>query len=170
VNKRLPADAFAHYLSLGVDRRYEQVAAHFGVSKRTVTATAKREHWQKRVAEADGKAREKAAESYVDTLQDMNSKHLKVLQFMLGRGIEGLKNMPVTNFGEAVRAVSKAIEQERLIRGQPTERTENLESIVRREHERWTKRGDGADEWNYNEETRETPEADDQSASDGAAA
>jgi hypothetical protein len=43
----------------------------------------------------------------------------------------------VSNFGDALRAVNLAIEKERLIRGEPTDRTENVEALVKRETERF---------------------------------
>jgi hypothetical protein len=137
VNKKLPPDAFAKYLALGFERSYLKVAEHFGVSKRTVQTAAVRERWQQRVTEADEKARDKVTESYVETVQQMNDRHLKVLRFVLGRGLEGLKSLPVGTFGEAVRAVTIAIEKERLIRGEATERMETVEQIVQRESKRF---------------------------------
>jgi uncharacterized protein YjcR len=60
VNKRLPAEGFAYYLSLGADRGYAAVVEHYGVSKRTVTAAASREKWQERVAQAEARVRDEA--------------------------------------------------------------------------------------------------------------
>ncbi len=137
MNKRLPSDAFGFYLNLGPDRGYEAVAKHFGVSKRAVTTAASRERWQERVAEADAKLRDDAQRQYVDAVRQMNEQHLKVLQFVMSRGVEGLKNAPVSTFGDALKAVSIAIDKERLIRGEPTDRTENIEAIVKRETERF---------------------------------
>jgi recombinational DNA repair ATPase RecF len=137
VNKRLPAEAFAYYLSLGADRGYAAVAKHFGVSKRTVTTAASRERWQERVAQAEAKVRDEAQQQYVDAVRQMNEQHLKVLQFVMSRGVEGLKKAPVSSFADALRAVNLAIEKERLIRGEPTDRTENVEALVKRETERF---------------------------------
>lgn len=137
MNKRLPADAFGYYLNLGPDRGYAAVAEHYGVSKRAVTALASKEHWQERVAQAEAKVQEQAQQQYVDAVRQMNEQHLKVLQFMLSRGVEGLKNAPVSTFGDALKAVSIAIDKERLIRGEPTDRTESVESIVKRETARF---------------------------------
>ena len=137
VNKKLPADAFAYYLSLGVSRSYAKVAKHFGVAKRTVTTLATAEKWQERVTEAEAKARDSAAENYVDTIKEMNSKHLKVLSFMLAKGLEGMKAAPVDDFTAAVRAVTVAIDRERLVRGEATNRSESVEQLVKREYARY---------------------------------
>jgi hypothetical protein len=158
MNKKLPVEAFGYYLSLGVGRSYSQVAKKFEVSKRTVTSTAVAEKWQERVAEADAKTRDKAIEGYVETVQQMNDRHLKVMRFMLGRGLEGLKQLPVNDFGAAVRAVTMAVEKERLIRGEATDRTETIEAIVQRENERYLVDAD--------DETDEVQDGDDE-AHDG---
>ncbi len=55
--KKIPTDAFDHYFSLGPGRSYQQVADQYGVTKRAVTALAKRESWQARLAEVEEKAR-----------------------------------------------------------------------------------------------------------------
>ena len=57
MRRRLPPDAFAFYLNLGVGRSYEAVSKEFGVSKRAVVKRGVREHWQEKVAEVEAKAR-----------------------------------------------------------------------------------------------------------------
>jgi len=135
--KGLPPDALAYYLGLGSARSYQTVAQHFGVSKRTVTSTAVKEGWKEAVERADKAVREKASEGYVETLHQMNERHLKVLRFIQGRSIESLKSQPIGSAMDAVRAFTMAVEKERLIRGEPTDRTENIEAIIRREYEQW---------------------------------
>ncbi|MBL8800446.1 MAG: hypothetical protein JNN27_00500 [Planctomycetes bacterium] len=160
MNKRLPADAFAYYLHLGPDRGYAAVAEHFGVSKRTVTTAAAREKWQERVAQADAKVRDEAQRQYVDSVRLMNEQHLKVLQFVLSRGLDSLRNAPPASFGDALRAVGMAIDKERLIRGEATERTESVEAIVKRETERFLTTSAGDDWSRFEAEGSETQDAD----------
>ncbi len=121
--KKLPSDALAYYLGQGPSRSHQAVADHFRVSKRTVTATAVKEGWKEAVEQADSRVREKASENYVETLQQMNERHLKVLRFIQGRSIESLKSLPIESAMDAVRAYTLAAEKERLIRGEPSERT-----------------------------------------------
>lgn len=45
---RRPEDAFEIYIGLGAERSYQAVADRLGVSKRTISARAKAEHWQER--------------------------------------------------------------------------------------------------------------------------
>ena len=135
---RIPPDAFEFYVSLGPDRSYERVAAQFGVSKRAVTKAAARQRWQQRVAELERKARESAEQKALESLEGMNLRHLKALKIVQGKALEALRSMPLSTAMEAVRALDMAIRQERLIRGEPSDRTAiSIEEVIRREYERW---------------------------------
>ncbi len=137
---KLPKDAFEFYVGLGADRSYQAIADHFGVTKRAVTNRARQEDWQKRVAEIEAKARQGAERRLVETLEQMNSRHIKSLRIIQARALEALRNMPLESAMEAVRALDIGIRQERLVRGEPSERTAiNVEEIIRREHTRWMK-------------------------------
>ena len=138
--RKLPKDAFQFYFGLGPDRSYQVVADHFGITKRAVTNRARQEEWQKRMAEMEAKARQGAERRIVETLEDMNSRHIKSLRIIQARALEALRNMPLESAMEAVRALDIGIRQERLVRGEPSERTAiNVEEVVRREHTRWMK-------------------------------
>jgi len=138
VSGRIPPDAFEYYVSLGPDRSYERVAAEFGVSKRAVTKAAARQGWQQRVIELERKARESAEQKALESLEGMNLRHLKALKIVQGKALEALRSMPLSTAMEAVRALDLAIRQERLIRGEPSDRTAiSIEEVIRREYERW---------------------------------
>jgi hypothetical protein len=134
VNRKVPIDAFSYYVSLGPRRSYQAVADKFGVSKRTVTNTAARENWQPRIADVERRARERSDDTAVETLEEMNRRHLKAYRFIQSRAIEALKSMPLDSAMDAVRAYDRAAQGERLARGEPTERTE-IEEIIRREYD-----------------------------------
>lgn len=140
---KLPTDAFDVYMSLGPARSYQAVADHFGVSKRAVTNRATKEHWQQRAGELEAKARQGAEQRLVETLEDMNTRHLRSLRVVQARAIEALRNHPLESAMDAVRALDISIRQERVIRGEPGERTSvQLEEIVRREYSRWMTGGE----------------------------
>lgn len=140
--RKLPKDAFDVYMSLGPSRSYQAVADHFGVTKRAVTNLATKESWQQRAAELETKARQGAEQRLVETLEDMNTRHLKSLRVVQARAIEALRAMPLQSAIEAVRALDIGIRQERLIRGEPSERTSvQLEEIIRGEYSRWMTSG-----------------------------
>ena len=138
VRKRIPANAFDHFLSLGLSRSYQSVADWCGVSKQAVTRLAKEERWLERVAELERKARDKSEEKFVETLEAMNERHLKTLRVIQGKALEALKNFSLESAMEAVRALDLSIKHERIIKGEPSERTAvSVESIIRKEYERW---------------------------------
>ena len=147
MNKKLPPDAFTFYFTLGPGRGYQAVAEKFGVSKRAVTNLAAKENWQARLGELERKAREKADQSALETLEEMNARHLKVLRFIQSRAIQALQQMSLDSAMDAVRAFSLTLDKERTIRGEPTDRNAvDIEQVIRREYDRWMKPGE-EDEW-----------------------
>lgn len=147
MSARIPAaEAFEFYVGLGPDRSYQRVADEFGVSKRAITKLAGRERWQERVLELERQAREGAEQRALESLEGMNLRHLKSLKIIQGKALEALRSMPLATAMEAVRALELAIRQERLIRGEPSERTAvSVEEVIRREYERWMAPEDESD-------------------------
>lgn len=115
MNSKLSDEAFAYYAGLGPKRSYAAVAERFGVGKRTVVNAAKRQDWQGRLVEAETKARAKTDERIVETLEELNARHLKVGKFVLSKGLEALRSMAITKPADALRAVAQGVEQERAV-------------------------------------------------------
>lgn len=113
---KLPDEAFEYYVSLGEKRSYRAVAEQFDVRKRTVTARAVRDRWQERLKQVQARAREKVEERLADSIAEMNERHLRVLQAILGRGLEALQAMPLTSSWDAVKALDLAMRREAEIR------------------------------------------------------
>ena len=135
---KLPGEAFEYYVGLGPDRSYQAVADHYGSSKRAVTDLAKRGRWQERLQKIEQEARQRSEERLVESLEQMNARHLKTLQVIQRKALETLKSMQLGTAMEAVRALDICINKERLIRGEPSDRTElSVEHAIRREYERW---------------------------------
>jgi hypothetical protein len=146
MNKKIPADAFSFYVSLGPRRSYDAVAAKYGASRRGVADHAKREHWQERVAKLETRARADAETKAAESLEAMNQRHLQEARFLQSRGLEGLKSGRLELYAANGRLVELGVKLERLVRGQATERTESLEQVVRGEYARWfSGQGDAAD-------------------------
>ena len=138
MNRKIPTDAFEFYFSLGTDRSYESVAENFGVTKRAVSKRATKEQWQRRIAERERRAREATDQKAVESLEQMNSRHLRSLRAVQGKALDALRTMPLTSAMDAVRALDLSIKQERLVRGEPTDRSKiSIEEVIRREYERW---------------------------------
>ena len=136
--KKLPPDCFEHYFALGPGRSYEQVAEHYGVSKTTVANLAEREDWQGQVAKREETVRRRSEEKTMESLDDMRERHLKLLRLMQAKAIESLKSMSLDRAIDAVRTLDLTIRQERVVRGEPGDRTAvTVEDTIRREYERW---------------------------------
>lgn len=134
MKRRIPENAFEIYQGLGAARSYETLAERFGVSKRAVVKAAARERWQERLDAIQEKARERSDERSVDTLREITERHLKVLRYIQGRAIETLKSTPLESAMDAVRAYGLAVDKERMLLGEPTERTAvSLEEVTKRE-------------------------------------
>lgn len=138
MNGKIPHDAFDYYMSLGPNRSYQAVAEKYGVTKRAVTKLAVRERWQERVAEIERKAREASDQRAVEAIEAVTARHLKALRVIQGKALESLKQLRLSSAMEAVRALDMAIRQERLVYGEPSDRTAlSLEDKIRTEYKRW---------------------------------
>jgi hypothetical protein len=138
VNRKIPPDAFDYYVSLGVERSYQQVAKRYGVSKAAVVNLAKRESWQQRIAQMEAKVREQSEKKAMESMAAVRERHLAASRIVLGKGLEALRNMSLESAMEAVKAIDLAMKQERLILGEPSERTALSVEDIRQRYERWT--------------------------------
>lgn len=167
MTSKLSNDAFAFYIGLGAGRSYRAVADHFGVDKKTVIRRAATETWQQRIVEIDRKAREGSEQKVAESLEAMNDRHLKTLRAIQGKALEALRSMPITSASDAIRALVETMRQERLVRGEPSERTAvSVEDTIRREYDRWLARDDDDD---ADDEALDRP-ADSLEVADGARA
>jgi hypothetical protein len=145
--RKIPPDAFEHYVSLGPARSYEAVAAKYGVSKRSVTRHALREGWQDRLRAIEGKAREAADQKAQETLEAIRTRHLKGMRFIQAKAIETLKSASLESASDAVRAYTAAVREERVMLGEPSDRTAvSIEDVIKREYERWLIPGTNGEE------------------------
>ncbi len=135
---KIPPDAFQYYLGLGPGRSYGAVAEKYGVTKRGVVKHAQNENWQERIQEIERKARRASDQKAVESLDQMNDRHLKSLRVVQGKALEALRSMALNSGMEAVRALDLAIRQEQVVRGEPGDRTATtVEEKIRSEYENW---------------------------------
>lgn len=135
MNRKLPVDAFDFYYALGPSRSYKAVAEKFGVNKRSVTALALREQWQSRIVELERRAREKSDTRVIETIEEMQTRHLKTLSAVYAKALETLKRLPIDTGMQAVKAIEMVIRQERVIRGEPSDRNAvDVEQLIKREY------------------------------------
>ncbi len=152
--RKIPQDAFFYYVGLGPKRSYEEVARHYGVTKRAVVNLAVDEKWQVQTEEMERKAHSAASEKALESLEAMNERHLKVVRIIQGKALEALRQFPLETAIAAVKALEASLRHERLIRGEPSERGGmSLEETIRREYERWLTAGEASAP-----ETEEAPE------------
>ncbi len=134
MSNRIPEDAFSYYASLGASRSYRQVADRYGVSKRAVTKYAKRERWPERIREAEAKARAEADKKVAESLEEMQTRNLKLVRLMAARALEALQRHPLANGMEGARAGQLAVKLHRILMGEPSERVAvSIEEVTRRE-------------------------------------
>ncbi len=137
MKRKIPPEAYSYYLGMGQARSYDAVAQHYHVSKRAVTNLAGKESWQVKVSAADELARTRAVERAQESIEEMNDRHLKTVQLIQKKALEALRQAPLDSAIDAVRALSTAVRDERLIRGEPTDRSAvSVEDIIKREYEK----------------------------------
>ena len=149
---RLPKDAFDYYARLGDERSYPAVAKQYGVSKRAVQKRATKEDWPGKIAEMTRVAREKNQQALQEDFNEMDLRHRKMVRAMASRAAVGLREFPLTNGMEAIKAAEVAIKLERLLAGEPGERTaHDVRDISRQEVQRLVTNTpvgtDGPDDW-----------------------
>ncbi len=74
MTRKIPPEAFHYYAEMGLDRSYQAVADHYGVSKRAITKLAAREDWQRRAADLGSQVREATDKRTFESLEQMNSR------------------------------------------------------------------------------------------------
>ena len=138
MNCKIPPDAFTFYWSLGPDRSYKAVAKKYDVSVRAVHKLASREKWQKQIEEIEKKGREAMNKKMAESVEEMCDRHIKCCKLIQRKALEALKSIPVNTAMDAIRALDISIKQERLIRGEPTDRSAlNVEDVIKKEYDRW---------------------------------
>lgn len=146
--RKIPEDAFDFYVGLGVGRSYQAVADRYEVTKRAVTKHAATDGWAERLSRIEAEARERSDKRLIETIDEIRGRHLQTLKVMNARAVAALQQFPLNSGMEAMRAAEMVIKLERLIVGEPSERTEvGIEEITRREVARFLEvAGDGDDD------------------------
>ena len=131
---RIPDEAFGFYVGMGPERSYRAVSEKYGVSKRANTKRAVAHDWSKRLEKIEEEARQESDRKLAESLEETRSRHLKMLRVMGGRAISALKQYPLSNGMDAVRAAEAVIKLERLVIGESTDRSAiAIEEVTRQE-------------------------------------
>ena len=157
---KIPADeAFAYYAVLGTARSYRAVAERYGVSKQAVVKIASRDNWIERLEAIEEQARQRSEAKLVESLEEMRTRHLKMVRAMHSRALAGLKEYPIGSGMDAMRAAEMSIKLERLIAGEASQRSEvSIEEVTRRELDTLVVTDDG-DEDDQDQEDGDEPDA-----------
>lgn len=140
---KIPPNAFEIYVAMGQDRSYQALADQFDCTLRAIAYVASREKWQEKLKAIEEEARVKGEAKLVETLEQMNERHLRTMRVVQAKALEALKSMPLGSASEAIRALDLAIKHERTIRGEPSERTAvTIEDAIKREYGRWVEQAD----------------------------
>jgi hypothetical protein len=147
MTRKLTHEAFSYYVALGPERSYLKVSQHYGTDKRTVTRHAVKERWAERLEEAERKASRETEDEAVEILREMNARHLRIAKALQGKALEALRSLPIDRASDVIRALEIGVKQERLIQGEPSERSElSVEEVTKREMQRWLVLGGEVDE------------------------
>jgi predicted transcriptional regulator len=134
MTRKIPEDAFERYVAMGAQRSFQALADELGVTKRAVSKCAAREGWSQRLARIDAEARKRSDEKITETLEQMRERHLATLKAMHTRALAALRQYPLTSGMDAMRAAEMAIKLERLVAGEPTDRSAvSIEEIIKQE-------------------------------------
>jgi len=134
---RIPEHAFDFYANLGPGRSYGQVAKEYGVSRRAVAQRADRDGWKARLQHIEEEARKRGDERLVETFDEVRSRHLRTVRAMHARALTALKQFPLQDPMQAIRAAELTIKLERMILGEPSDSPGgSVEEITREEMRR----------------------------------
>ena len=134
MTRKIPEDAFERYVGMGAQRSFKGLAQELGVTKRAVTKCAAREQWTERLAKIERDARARSDQKITETLEQMRERHLATLKAMHTRALAALRTYPLTSGMDAMRAAEMAIKLERLVAGEPSERSAvSIEELTKQE-------------------------------------
>ena len=134
---KIPDDAFERYVALGPERSYQLLAEKLGVDKRSVSRHASKEKWVQRLAKIQEEARAATDKKLVESLQAVREQQLREVRFLRSEALKVMKGLTPEKAIKIASALNIAWKHELLLLGEPTERTSNVEEIIRREYERW---------------------------------
>ena len=138
MKRKIPPDAFDHYVALGEGRSYAAVAERYGVTKQAVTKCAARERWQQRLSQIEAKSRVQSERNALEGMAAIRERHFAAARVIQAKALEALRSMSLESALDAVRALDIGIKQERILLGEPSERTAiSIEEVIKREYERW---------------------------------
>lgn len=108
MKRKLPTDAFSHFVGLGKRRSFQAIAERFGVTRQAVAKRAHRELWIARAAEIDAAARQATKLELLQTRDELYTRNAKMWGMVQAKALEALRDKPFRNSRDAVRALDTA--------------------------------------------------------------
>jgi hypothetical protein len=124
MTRKIPDDAFALYWAMGHERSYRVLAEQLGVSKRAITDKANAENWAARMQVIEAEVKERVDAKIKDEAVESQLRHRKLLRAVESRAAQAITEHPLRSCLEGIRAAEIAIKMQRVIEGEPGERTE----------------------------------------------
>jgi hypothetical protein len=121
---KIPIDAFELYVGMGTERSYEEVARHYNVNKRSVTRAAHRERWSERLTMIQRAAQARVDEKLIGDIEEMKLRHRKLLRAMASRAAQAIATHALEDGMQGIRAAEITVKLERLMMGEPSDRSE----------------------------------------------
>ena len=123
--------AFERYWRLGATRSIERLRAALASegsapTVRTLYEWSRRYRWQDRIVQQERAAREADDEARIAAVREMQTRHAREALLLQQKGTEWLMGLEpgMATADAAIRAIGEGIRLERLVQGEPTERTE----------------------------------------------
>ncbi len=122
---------FAAWVSAGNSRSLTLTASQAGVSPSDLISHAKKFGWQQKLVGILNRARAHNEDALVETIVDLNNRHLKLLRLMGKKAEQFLTAFPIDKPADAIKAAMLSIEGERTILG-IGDKTEDVASVLAR--------------------------------------
>jgi hypothetical protein len=120
IEKQIHLDAFNYWYMLP-KRSNGPVAKKFGVTETSVRKWRHKLNWDARALKRDKALKEKEDKQAVESIADMNARHVKEYKMLQGKALERLTRARIEKDRDAITALDTGIKGERMAKGEPTE-------------------------------------------------
>ncbi len=104
---------FVQYVSMGSGRRYGALAKETGVPTSELIRHATKFLWRERIALIHNEVNSRTHEELVESLAEVNSRHISNLKKLQEKAMRFLEHSPLTKPQDAIKLVGMAIKMER---------------------------------------------------------
>ena len=120
IEKQIHLDAFEIWFTMP-KRSYGKVSKKLSISETSIRKWSHAFKWEQRATKRTEASKNKADKQAIETITDMNARHLKEYKLLQGKGLEKLRAGRIEKDRDAITALDTGIKGERTIRGEPTE-------------------------------------------------